>query len=248
MKTGIFGGSFDPIHYGHLLLAETCLQECGLNRVIFVPTRNAPHKPGLACASAEDRIEMVNLAINNCEEFSASRYEIDSPEEVNYTVDTLRYFKNSLLDSELYLIVGADMFNDLIHWKQAEEVCNLATPIVACRPGASAPYFESLSQIVPQKRLELFRRFLVSMPQMEFSSTNIRERIAEGKSIRFFTPYTVESYIAARNLYGGQQTDIRFQGSGFRRLLTSNYESPQNAYRNIDFSPIPISFLSEEVE
>lgn len=235
MKTGILGGSFDPIHYGHLLLAETCMQECGLSRVLFVPTRTAPHKAG-AHASAEDRIEMVNLAINTCEQFSASRFEVDSPDEVNYTVDTLRYFKESLLDSELYLILGADMFNDLVHWKEAEEVCRLATPIVACRPGASAPYFESLSQIVPQKRLEMFRRFLVQMPQIELSSTTIRERIAAGKSIRFLTPGSVVSYIIARGLYDGKPADIRFQGSGFRSLLTSNnYESPQEAYRSMSF-------------
>lgn len=248
MKIGILGGSFDPIHYGHLLLAETCLHESELDRVLFVPSRNAPHKVGLAHASAEDRIEMVNLAINNCEKFSASRYEIDSKEEVNYTINTLRYFKDTLLDSDLYLIVGADMFNDLAHWKSADEICRLAIPIVACRSGSEAPYFESLSQFVPQKRLEMFRRFLVSMPQIELSSTKIRERVAEGKSIRFLTPHSVESYIIARNLYGGKPSDIRFQGSGFRSLISTNHESPQDIYKSMSFAPASLSFVPKPME
>ncbi len=201
MKIGIYGGSFDPIHFGHLLLAETCLRECELDRIIFVPTGVAPHKPDKSFAGAEDRIEMANLAIFGCEEFSTSRYEIDSRAERNYTVDTLIHFKESLLDPQLYLILGADMFNDLPYWFRADEICRLAIPIVAARPNTSAPYFEALSPIVTPARLELFREHLVSMPQIELSSTRIRTRIAEGKTIRFQTPRVVESYIMAHRLY-----------------------------------------------
>ena len=201
MKIGIYGGSFDPIHWGHLLLAETCLRECELDRVIFVPTGVAPHKPNQAFAPAEDRIDMVNLAISGCDEFSTSRFEIDSNAECNYTVDTLRHFQETLLDPELYLILGADMFNDLPHWYQAEEICRLAIPIVAARPNTPAPYYEALSTVVSPKRLELFHSYLVPMPQIELSSTRIRKLLAEGKGIRFQTPRAVEAYITAHRLY-----------------------------------------------
>ena len=201
MKIGIYGGSFDPIHWGHLLLAETCLRECELDRVIFVPTGVAPHKPDRAFAPAENRIEMVNLAISGYDEYSTSRYEIDSMAERNYTIDTVRHFKETLLDPELYLILGADMFNDLPHWHLAEEICRLAIPIVAARPNTPAPYFEALSAVVSPKRLELFRSYLVPMPQVELSSTRIRKCLAEGKGIRFQTPRAVEAYITAHRLY-----------------------------------------------
>lgn len=201
MKIGIYGGSFDPIHLGHLLLAETCLRECDLDRIIFVPTGVAPHKPDKSFAGAEDRIEMVNLAISGCDEFSTSRYEIDSKSERNYTIDTLLHFKDTLLDPRLYLILGADMFNDLPHWHRADEICRLAIPVVAARPNTPAPYFEALSPFVSPARLELFRGHLVSMPQIELSSTRIRNLIAEGKSIRFQTPRVVETYITTHRLY-----------------------------------------------
>jgi len=201
MKIGIYGGSFDPIHWGHLLLAETCLRECELDRVIFVPTGAAPHKPNRGFASAEYRIEMVNIAISGCDEFSTSRFEIDSNAERNFTVDTLRHFQETLLDPELYLILGADMFNDLPNWYQADEICRIAIPVVAARPNTSAPYYEALAHIVSPKRLETFRSYLVHMPLIELSSTHIRKRLAEGKGIRFQTPRAVAAYIAAHRLY-----------------------------------------------
>ena len=200
MKIGVFGGRFDPIHFGHLLLAESALRECELDRIIFVPTGVSPHKDNNNVVSGEYRIEMTNLAISGYEEYSSSRFEIDS-KEISYTVNTLRHFKETMLDSELYLILGADMFNYLPHWCETAEICRLATPIVACRAGFPAPYFESLSQFVPHKRLETFHRFVVQMPQIELSSTQIRHRVAEGKSIRFQVPRSVEAYIHSYKLY-----------------------------------------------
>lgn len=200
MKIGIYGGSFDPVHFGHLLLAESCLQQCGLDRVIFVPTGNAPHKSDSA-ATGEHRIEMINAAVAEYEQYSTSRYEIDSGAEVNYTVDTLQHFHDTLLDPELYLILGSDMFNDLPHWKNVQEILRLATPIVAARAGFSAPYFEALSQFVSPQRLESLHSYLVKMPLIELSSSQIRRNVAEGKSIRFQTPRIVENHIHTYGLY-----------------------------------------------
>lgn len=201
MKIGIYGGSFDPVHFGHLLLAEAALVECELDRMIFVPNRIGPHKTDHPPESGEHRIEMINAAIAGYEQYSASRFEIDSTGSVNYTVDTLRHFSRSLLDAELFLVLGADMFNDLPHWKEVSEICRLAIPVVASRPGFSQPYYEGLSHFVPQKRLEMFHSFHIVMPQMELSSSKIRSNIREGKSIRFQTPRVVESYIHTHRLY-----------------------------------------------
>ncbi|MGL6225778.1 MAG: nicotinate-nucleotide adenylyltransferase [Thermoguttaceae bacterium] len=200
MRIGIFGGSFDPIHLGHLLLAETCLHVFQLNRIIFVPTGRSPHKPNQTVLRGDERAEMINLAVSGYSEYSVSRFEIES-NSVCYTVETLRHFQATLLDPELYLILGADSFNDLPYWNQTAEICRLAIPIVAFRPGYTPPYFEALSQFVPQNRLALFRDHLVAMPQIDISSSQIRTRIAQGKSIRFQTPRVVESYIQTHRLY-----------------------------------------------
>ncbi|MGL6196217.1 MAG: nicotinate-nucleotide adenylyltransferase [Thermoguttaceae bacterium] len=200
MKIGVFGGSFDPIHFGHLLLAETCLRECKLDRIIFVPTGIAPHKPNKVGASGEQRLEMIDLAISGVDEFSANRFEIDS-QEINYTVNTLKHFHTAFLDPELFLILGADMFNDLPNWFKTNEICNLAIPIVAHRPGFSLPYYEALSHYISQSRLEMFKHYLVHMPQIELSSSQIRKRVAEGRSIRFQVPRTVETYIHNHKIY-----------------------------------------------
>ena len=201
MKIGIYGGSFDPIHFGHLLLAETCLREGALDRIIFVPTGVAPHKPGRAFADAEDRLEMIHLAISGCDEFSTSRFEMESQAERNYTVDTLKHFRETLPGAELYLILGADMFNDLPHWKSVAEICQIAIPIVAARPNSADPCYEALSPFVSPNRLEFFRAFQVPMPLVDISSTRIRKLIAEGKGCRFQTPQAVETYIAEHRLY-----------------------------------------------
>ncbi len=200
MKIGLFGGSFDPVHFGHLLLAETALRECELERIVFVPGGNPPHKIGSLQAGGEDRAEMLQLAVGGFPEFSVSRFEIDSP-QTGYTIHTLRHFQESSLDPDLYLILGADMFNNLPSWYETAEICRIATPLVACRPGFPPPYFEALAQFVPQTRLERFHRYLIHMPQIELSSSEIRERIAQGKSIRFQTPWTVETYIHTHRLY-----------------------------------------------
>jgi nicotinate-nucleotide adenylyltransferase len=204
MRYGIFGGAFDPIHLGHLLLAETALRQAELDRVIFVPTGLSPHRSGKEAyhASPEDRFQMIEAAIMGCEEFLVSRYEVDH-HEPSFTVETLRYFKKAfaLTQPELFLILGADMFNDLPNWREAGEICRLATPLVACRPDTSLPYFEGLSGFISRERYEEIHRFSLQMPQLEISSTAIRVAVAAEKSIRFQVPRSVDSYIQRHGLY-----------------------------------------------
>ncbi|MCL2004786.1 MAG: nicotinate-nucleotide adenylyltransferase [Planctomycetaceae bacterium] len=204
VRYGIYGGAFDPIHIGHLLLAETCLRQAKLDRVFFVPTGASPHRSGKENyrASADDRLNMIESAIVGYEEFLVSRYEVDRP-ETSYTVETLQYFHRSftLVEPQFFLLMGADMFNDLPNWHEAGEICKLALPLVATRPETSSPYYAALNGIVSVDRLEEIRHSAVEMPQIGISSTQIRHRVAAGESIRFQVPRGVESYIAAHRLY-----------------------------------------------
>jgi len=204
LRYGIYGGAFDPIHFGHLLLAESCLRQAKLDRVFFVPTGSSPHRSGKENyrASAEDRFNMIESAITGYDEFLISRYEIDR-QETSYTADTLQYFHRTftLVEPQFFLLMGADMFNDLPNWHEAGEICKLALPLLVTRPETPSPYFVALSGIVSADRLEEIRQAAVAMPQIGISSTQIRHRIAAGESIRFQVPRGVESYIAARQLY-----------------------------------------------
>jgi len=204
VRYGIYGGAFDPIHLGHLLLAETCLRQAKLDRVFFVPTGASPHRSGKENyrASAEDRLNMIESAIVGCEEFLVSRYEIDR-QETSYTVETLQYFRQSftLVEPQFFLLMGADMFNDLPNWHEAGEICKLALPLVAMRPDTPAPYFAALNSVTSADRLEEIRHSAVTMPQIDISSTLIRNRVAAGESIRFQVPRSVEAYIGTHQLY-----------------------------------------------
>jgi len=204
VRYGIYGGAFDPIHIGHLLLAENCLRQAKLDRVFFVPTGVSPHRSGKESSrtSAEDRFAMIESAIVGYDEFMISRYEIDC-QETSYTVETLQHFHRTftLVEPQFFLLLGADMFNDLPNWREASEVCKLALPLVASRPEAPPPYFAGLSGIASVERIDEIRQSAVMMPQIGISSTQIRNRVAAGESIRFQVPRGVESYIASRQLY-----------------------------------------------
>ena len=206
VRYGIYGGAFDPIHLGHLLLAESCLRQAKLDRVFFVPTGASPHRSGKEdyCASAEDRLNMIESAIIGYDEFLVSRYEMDR-QETSYTVETLQYFHRSftLVEPQFFLLMGADMFNDLPNWYEADVICKLALPLVVVRPETPAPYFAALSSVVSAERVEEIRQSAVMMPPIGISSTQIRSRVAAGASIRFQVPRNVETYIAAHQLYKG---------------------------------------------
>ncbi len=204
MRYGIYGGAFDPVHLGHLLLAESCLRQARLDRVVFVPTGVSPHRGGKDGyrASAEHRFNMVEAAIADCEEFLLSRFELDH-DGPSYTVETLRYFKETfaLVEPELFLLTGADMFNDLPRWREPAEILRLALPLAVERPGSPAPYYEGLASFVSGERLNLMRGLTVHMPQVDLSSSQIRAAAAAGESIRFQVPHCVEAYIHAHRLY-----------------------------------------------
>ena len=189
MRLGIFGGSFDPIHLGHLLAASEAYELLSLSRVLFVTAARPPHK--MPEADAEARHQMVLLATQDDERFEASRLELDR-EGPSYTVDTLRQAGKLYPEHELFFITGADAYADLDSWYQAEELSKLATLVGASRPGYD------ISRMHPFFRE---RTVLLKIPACEVSSTQVRERIKAGRTVRYLVVPKVEEYLAKHALY-----------------------------------------------
>jgi len=199
MRLGIFGGSFDPIHYGHLLLAETCREQCCLDQVIFMPAAAPPHKKR-AMTSADARVEMLELALGGHPAMRVSTLEVERG-GVSYTAETLTGLRQDHPDAALFFLMGADSLADLPTWREPERICELAVPLVVRRAGAPEPDFGKLARLVDPQRLGEIRESQATMPVIELSSTDIRQRVSAGKSIRYRTPRAVEMYIQSNGLY-----------------------------------------------
>lgn len=183
MRIGILGGSFDPIHHGHLILGRAAREELGLDTVLFVPARISPHKTQTRPATAEDRLSMVRLALADEPGFAADDLELRRPPP-SYTVDTLRELTARHPGAELFLLIGTDNAAKFDTWHQPDEIERLARIIVLQRGPET-----------PEHPWPVVRRLV------ELSSTEIRQRVAEGRSIRYLTPAAVCDYIKARGLY-----------------------------------------------
>jgi nicotinate-nucleotide adenylyltransferase len=188
------GGTFDPVHYGHLLAAEECRRELGLDRVVFVPTGTPPHKRDKRITPPEDRYAMTLLATAGVGEFAVSRTEIDRG-RASHTVDTLVEFLAEDAERKLFFITGLDALLSIATWKDYARLPFLCTLVTVTRPGYSIEGLENLPAGI-RKALRL-----IEIPQFAISSTEIRERVREGRSIRFLVPHLVESYIGFRELY-----------------------------------------------
>jgi nicotinate-nucleotide adenylyltransferase len=199
MRLGILGGTFDPVHYGHLLLAETAREQCRLDQVWFLPASIPPHKQGHELSPVEQRIEMLELAVAGNPAMIVSRLEADRG-GVTYTVDTLAALAADDANREILFLMGADSLADLPNWREPERICQLAILAVVGRAGQQVDY-SRLADFVPAQRLELFRQHQVEMPLIELSSHDIRERVVRGQSIRYRTPRAVEKYIESQELY-----------------------------------------------
>lgn len=195
MRIGIYGGTFDPIHFGHLLLAESCRDACRLDQVIFVPARVSPHKLDVVMAPIRARLEMLELALAGFPEFRVSRVEVDR-QGPSFTVDTLRHFRTELPDDELFLLMGADSVADFPRWREPQQILELATVVVVNRARA-VPDVSALADLDTTRRPPLS----VSMPGVDFSASDIRRRVQEGRSVRFQLPRPVEHYVRDKRLY-----------------------------------------------
>lgn len=199
MRIGVFGGSFDPVHYGHLRLAEACREAAQLDQVLFMPAATAPHKRDLPLAPARDRVEMLKLAIGGHEAFVVSELELERG-GVSYTVDTLTALKEVQPEAEFFLLMGADTFMDLPNWREPKRVIELALPLVVCRGGMAPPTDAAFEWISEPRRTQI-REAMVEMPVSEISSSGIRQMISMGKSVRYLVPRGVEKYVQVQGIY-----------------------------------------------
>lgn len=194
-RIGVFGGSFDPIHIGHLAIAQEALWQCNLDRVLFMVAAVPPHKKAPE-ASVEHRLKMVELAVEAEPAFLPSRIEIDRG-GASYTAETLEELHRTYPDATFYLIVGADSAIDFSSWKDPNAVIEMANVVIAPRPGFN------LSQMEPrlQGKAQVFQS-----PILELSSTMIRKRVHEKKPFKFLVPEIVERYIREHSLYSDQES------------------------------------------
>ena len=187
-RIGILGGTFNPIHIGHLSIAQTVQERFGLEKVLFVPAFRPPHRNIVKLASPEERFQMVRLGINSNAFFDVSDFEIKR-EVKSYSIDTVKYFREVYPKStKLFFIIGADNFAELSTWKCIDEILEIVFFIVVNRPGYEIKDFK-------------IKHHVVNMPGMDITSSHIRRRIAQGKSVKYLVPESVFRYIKRKKLY-----------------------------------------------
>jgi nicotinate-nucleotide adenylyltransferase len=196
---GIMGGTFDPIHWGHLILAEQAAERFGFGKVLFVTAGQPPHKCGDRVTDAVHRYEMTRLAIEDNDRFERSSIEVDR-QGPSYTVDTVTELASTYPNTKLYVLIGADEARDLAKWRDPQRIQTLATIVVANRSGCSVAEAIRDLPVALAEKIEL-----LTMPGVDISSTDLRERVRSGRSIRYLTPRAVENYILENGLYGGDQ-------------------------------------------
>jgi nicotinate-nucleotide adenylyltransferase len=202
LRVGILGGVFNPPHLGHLVCAQEALVQLELEKVVFMPVGQAPHRELEDDPGAEARLEMVELAAGDDARFAISRAELDRPGP-SYTADTLRELREKATDDELFLILGGDQAAALPTWREPETVLSLATVAVVERSNWSRNAIGiKIGRLPGAERI----RYL-DMPIMQISSSAIRRRVAEGRPIRYLVPDKVANYIGANGLYGTGSTD-----------------------------------------
>lgn len=202
MRIGIFGGTFDPIHMGHLILAEQCRQQAGLDQVWFMPAAHPPHKAGAGLTRFEQRCDMIELATAGHSAFRLERLEQQLPAP-SFTAKTLAEFHRLHPGNELHLLMGSDGLPDLPGWYEPRQVIEQAGLIVVPRPGVMLWTAERLALALGLDAAAIRLRF-VACPLIEISSRELRRAIADGMSIRYMVPRAVEEYIRERKLFSSR--------------------------------------------
>ena len=190
-KLGVLGGTFDPIHMGHLVLAEQAREQFELDQIIFIPSASPPHKTEQELSLAIHRFEMTKLSLEGNRYFSVSDIELKR-KGLSYTVETLRELKGLYKDSEIYFLTGSDVLDEITIWKDPEEIYKLAKIVIAVRPG--------FNKFDPEDHFAQ-KSIIAKITGVDISSTQIREKVRNGESIKYLVPSKVEEYIKKKNLY-----------------------------------------------
>ncbi len=199
------GGTFDPIHHGHLVAAEAVRTGLGLERVVFVPASSPPHKVGRRISPAGHRLAMVWLATLSNPSFEVSTIELER-DGVSYTIDTVRYLRRQYGDNaDLFFITGADAVLEIMSWKNARELLRMCQFVAVTRPGYSMAGLEALRESLGPDLVGRIQGFEV--PALAISSSDLRRMVKGGKSIRYLTPESVSQYIQKNGLYAGTCED-----------------------------------------
>jgi nicotinate-nucleotide adenylyltransferase len=207
MAIGVFGGTFDPVHLGHLRIAEEVRETFSLDRVYFVPARVQPLKVAAGCAGADERVRMLKMSLAGNAFFRASSIEIKRG-GISYSIDTVRHFARRF--GQIYFIMGMDAFLDIGRWKDWPELLSTADLVVMVRPGMEFSGFPAGLKRQVRKVGEATyehasgrRIYMLRITQLDISSTRIRELARTGRSIKYLVSASVERYIISRGLYGG---------------------------------------------
>ena len=202
MRIGIYGGTFDPVHLGHLVLAETCREQCQLDQVIFIPAGVPPHKQGRELTSGIIRADLLEFAVAGYGEFSVDRSEIKRSGP-SFTVETLRALRQAHPDDELFFLMGADSLAEFSLWKEPQEIATLAGLIVVNRGTQVPPAAESLVPLLGRDAVDRIQ--FVTMPGIDISASDLRRRAHQGLSLRYLVPRAVERYIIEHHVYNDSQ-------------------------------------------
>lgn len=198
MRLGIFGGTFDPVHIGHLVAAQVSLEQAGLDKVLFMPAGVNPLKVGRSIREGKDRLAMVRLAIEGAPKFEACDWELTRPGP-SFTVDTLEHFQQLYPQAELFLIIGADNLQILPKWRAVDRILEIATILAVTRPGFD---LTTSAETVLALRTDLSDRVrYVDIPGLNISSTCIRERMLKNLSVEHLVPSKVIRYSKENSLY-----------------------------------------------
>ena len=192
MKIAILGGTFDPTHLGHLILADTVITNCNYDKVIFIPAKIPPHKNISGEVSNEDRLNMLKLSIENDERFLLDEYELNN-DSVSYTINTLNYlYKNYDIEGKIGLIIGADLIKGFDKWREPERIAEISDITVVNREDDKNLYKENIDK---------YNINVIMAPRIDISSSLIRNRIKEKKGFRYFVKEKVYDYIVSKKLY-----------------------------------------------
>lgn len=200
-RIGILGGTFNPVHLGHLILAQTAAEVCDLGKVLFIPCGTPAHKNPGALIAAEHRLAMVRAAIAGDPRFEALDIEIRRA-GISYAVDTVGQLRERYRDAELIFVIGSDTMGELYLWKSIYSLLTLCKFAVFCRPGFDVGSVQSASLHIESPWAERLVEGVTVGREIDISSSDIRYRVAEGMSIRYLVPQDVERYIAEHRLYG----------------------------------------------